>query len=94
MMDGLLIEWGPLLLQGAAMTAGLALTTCPSWPWPSGWRGAFAKDSKRAWSARELGSLHHPVPGPGPKLLSRALIYYGSQILSQNLPPQSAFPSW
>ena len=82
-MDGLLIEWGPLILQGAAMTLGLALATLP-FGLAFGLAGALAKDSKRGW-LRGLGEAYTTVFRALPELLTLLLIYYGSQILSQNL---------
>jgi len=89
-MDGLLIEWGPLLLQGAAMTAGLALTTLP-FGLAFGLGAALAKDSKRAW-LRGLGEAYTTLFRGLPELLTLLLIYYGSQILSQNLAAASGLP--
>ena len=82
-MNGLLIEWAPLLLQGAAMTVGLALTTLP-FGLVFGLLAALAKGSKRAW-LRGLGETYTTLFRALPELLTLLLIYYGAQILSQNL---------
>ncbi|MGO9171247.1 MAG: ABC transporter permease [Rhodomicrobium sp.] len=89
-MDGLLIQWGHELALGAAMTAGLALTTLP-FGLALGFSAAFAKDSKTAW-LRGLGETYTTVFRGLPELLTLLLIYYGSQILSQNLADASGLP--
>lgn len=89
-MDGLLIQWGPLLLRGAAMTLGLALTALP-FGLASGLAAALAKDSKRVW-LRGLGEAYTTVFRGLPELLTLLLIYYGAQILIQNLATASGLP--
>ena len=89
-MNGLLLQWGPLLLQGAATTAGLALTTLP-FGLAFGLGSALAKDSKRAW-LRALGEIYTTLFRGLPELLTLLLIYYGSQILSQHLAAASGLP--
>ncbi len=82
-VDGLLIQWGPLLLQGAATTLALALTTLP-FGLALGLAAALAKDSNRAW-LRALGEAFTTIFRGLPELLTLLLIYYGSQILTQDL---------
>ncbi|MGO8952130.1 MAG: ABC transporter permease [Rhodomicrobium sp.] len=89
-MDGLLIQWGHELALGAAMTAGLALTTLP-FGLALGFSAALAKDSKTAW-LRGVGETYTTVFRGLPELLTLLLIYYGSQILSQNLADASGLP--
>ncbi len=89
-MDGLLIRWGHELALGAAMTAGLALATLP-FGLAFGLAAALAKDSKSA-SLRGLGEAYTTVFRGLPELLTLLLIYYGSQILSQNLADWSGLP--
>jgi len=89
-VDGLLIQWGHELALGAAMTAGLALTTLP-FGLALGFSAALAKDSKTAW-LRGLGETYTTVFRGLPELLTLLLIYYGSQILSQNLADASGLP--
>ena len=85
-----MIEWAPLLLQGAAMTVGLALTTLP-FGLVFGLLAALAKDSKRAW-LRGLGETYTTLFRALPELLTLLLIYYGAQILSQNLAAATGLP--
>ncbi len=89
-MDGLLIQWGPLLVQGAATTVGLALTTLP-FGLALGLAAALAKDSNRAW-LRAAGEAFTTIFRGLPELLTLLLIYYGSQILSQKLAGASGLP--
>ncbi len=89
-MDGLLIQWGHELALGAAMTLGLALTTLP-FGLALGLAAALAKDSKRAWQ-RATGEAFTTVFRGLPELLTLLLIYYGSQILTQNLAGASGLP--
>lgn len=85
-----MIQWGHELALGAAMTAGLALTTLP-FGLALGFSAALAKDSKTAW-LRGLGETYTTVFRGLPELLTLLLIYYGSQILSQNLADASGLP--
>ncbi len=89
-MDRLLIEWGPLLLQGAAMTIGLALTTLP-FGLALGLAAALAKDSKHTW-LRGLGEAYTTIFRGLPELLTLLLIYYGAQILSRKLAAATGLP--
>ncbi len=89
-MDGLLIQWGHTLALGAAMTVGLALTTLP-FGLALGLGAALAKDSRAAW-LRAAGETYTTVFRGLPELLTLLLIYYGSQILSQNLAEASGLP--
>ncbi len=89
-MGGLLIQWGPLLLQGAAMTIGLALTTLPI-GLAFALAAALAKDSKRAWQ-RALGETYTTIFRGLPELLTLLLIYYGAQILSRKLAAATGLP--
>jgi polar amino acid transport system permease protein len=89
-LDGILIEWAPVLALGAAMTVGLALTTLPP-GLALGLGAALAKDSKSAW-LQGLGEAYTTVFRGLPELLTLLLIYYGSQILSQNLANASGLP--
>jgi polar amino acid transport system permease protein len=52
-LDRLVIEWTPLLLEGAAMTVGLALATLP-FGLALGLLAALAKDSRHPFP-RALG---------------------------------------
>ncbi len=72
------------------MTAGLALTTLP-FGLALGFSAALAKDSKTAW-LRGVGETYTTVFRGLPELLTLLLIYYGSQILSQNLADASGLP--
>ncbi len=85
-----MIQWGHELALGAAMTAGLALTTLP-FGLALGFSAALAKDSKTAW-LRGVGETYTTVFRGLPELLTLLLIYYGSQILSQNLADASGLP--
>jgi polar amino acid transport system permease protein len=89
-LDGLLIEWGAELARGAAMTVGLALTTLPL-GLAIGLGAALAKDSKSAW-LQGAGEAYTTVFRGLPELLTLLLIYYGSQIFSQNLANASGLP--
>lgn len=89
-MDGLLIQWGHELALGAAMTVGLALTTLP-FGLALGLGAALAKDSKGAW-LRAAGEIYTTAFRGLPELLTLLLIYYGSQILSQDLADASGLP--
>jgi polar amino acid transport system permease protein len=89
-MDWLLIRWGHELALGAAMTVGQALTTLP-FGLGLGLAAALAKDSKSPW-LRGVGEAYTTVFRGLPELLTLLLIYYGSQILSQNLADASGLP--
>lgn len=89
-MDGLLIRWGHLLALGTATTMALALATLP-FGLAMGLAAALAKDSKRAW-LRVLGEVYTTLFRGLPELLTLLLIYYGSQILTQNLASASGLP--
>ncbi len=89
-MDWLLIRWGHELALGAAMTVGLALTTLP-FGLGLGFAAALAKDAKSAW-LRGVAEAYTTVFRGLPELLTLLLIYYGSQILSQNLADASGLP--
>ncbi len=89
-MDGLLIRWSHELALGTAMTAGLALATLP-FGLVFGLAAALAKDSKQAWY-RWIGEAYTTVFRGLPELLTLLLIYYGSQILTQNLADWSGLP--
>jgi len=89
-VDGLLIQWGHELALGAAMTLGLALTTLP-FGLAMGLTAALAKDSDRAWQ-RATGEAFTTIFRGLPELLTLLLIYYGSQILTQNLAGASGLP--
>jgi polar amino acid transport system permease protein len=82
-LDGLLTSWADELALGAAMTAGLALTTLPL-GLALGLAAALAKDSESIW-LRGAGEAYTTVFRGLPELLTLLLIYYGSQILSQNI---------
>src|SRR5208282_5029062 len=62
---------------------GLALTTLP-FGLALGLAAALAKDSNRAW-ARDFAEAFTTIFRGLPELLTLLLIYYGSQIFSQNL---------
>jgi polar amino acid transport system permease protein len=89
-LDRLVIEWAPLLLEGAAMTIGLALTTLP-FGLAFGLLAALAKDS-RYRLLRALGETYTTLFRALPELLTLLLIYYGAQILSQNLAAATGLP--
>lgn len=89
-MDGLLIRWGHLLALGTATTLALALATLP-FGLAMGLAAALAKDSKRAW-LRGLSEIYTTLFRGLPELLTLLLIYYGSQILTQNLASASGLP--
>jgi polar amino acid transport system permease protein len=89
-MGSLLIRWGHELALGAAMTVGLALTTLP-FGLALGLAAALAKDSKSAL-LRGSGEAYTTVFRGLPELLTLLLIYYGTQILSQNIADASGLP--
>ncbi len=89
-LNGLLIEWAPQLALGAAMTAGLALATLP-FGLAFGLAAALAKDSHSPW-LRGAGETYTTVFRGLPELLTLLLIYYGSQILTQNLADALGLP--
>jgi polar amino acid transport system permease protein len=89
-VDGILIEWGHELALGAGVTLTLALTTLP-FGLAFGLAAALAKNSARAWQ-RVLGEAYTTVFRGLPELLTLLLIYYGSQILTQNLAAASGLP--
>jgi polar amino acid transport system permease protein len=72
------------------MTVGLALTTLP-FGLALGLGAALAKDSKGAW-LRAAGEIYTTAFRGLPELLTLLLIYYGSQILSQDLADASGLP--
>jgi polar amino acid transport system permease protein len=72
------------------MTMGLALTTLP-FGLCLGLGSALAKDSDSAW-LRGIGEAYTTVFRGLPELLTLLLIYYGSQILSQNIADASGLP--
>jgi polar amino acid transport system permease protein len=72
------------------MTVGLALTTLP-FGLCLGLGSALAKDSDSAW-LRGIGEAYTTVFRGLPELLTLLLIYYGSQILSQNIADASGLP--
>ncbi len=72
------------------MTVGLALTTLP-FGLAFGLAAALAKDAKSSW-LRALGEAYTTVFRGLPELLTLILIYYGSQILTQNLAVASGLP--
>ena len=82
-MDGVLFQWGHELALGAAMTVGLALATLP-FGLALGLAAALAKDSKSA-ILRACGEAYTTVFRGLPELLTLLLIYYGAQILFQNM---------
>ena len=82
-MDGTIIRWGHELALGAAMTIGLALATLP-FGLALGLSAALAKDSKSAL-LRACGEIYTTVFRGLPELLTLLLIYYGAQILFQNM---------
>ena len=82
-MDGTIIQWGHALALGAAMTVGLALATLP-FGLALGLAAALAKDSKSA-IVRACGEIYTTVFRGLPELLTLLLIYYGAQILFQNM---------
>jgi polar amino acid transport system permease protein len=89
-LAGLLIEWAPELAQGAAMTVGLALATLPP-GLALGLASALAKDSNSRWLSA-AGEAYTTIFRGLPELLTLLLIYYGSQILSQDLANASGLP--
>jgi polar amino acid transport system permease protein len=89
-VDGILIQWGHELALGAGVTLTLALTTLP-FGLAFGLAAALAKNSGRAWQ-RVLGEAYTTVFRGLPELLTLLLIYYGSQILTQNLAAASGLP--
>src|SRR3974390_1638846 len=72
------------------MTIGLALATLPL-GLALGLGAALAKDSGAPW-LEAIGEVYTTVFRGLPELLTLLLIYYGSQILSQNLANASGFP--
>jgi polar amino acid transport system permease protein len=82
-MDETIIQWTHELALGAAMTVGLALATLP-FGLALGLAAALAKDSKSA-VLRALGEAYTTVFRGLPELLTLLLIYYGAQILIQNM---------
>ncbi|HWJ18513.1 MAG TPA: ABC transporter permease subunit [Geobacterales bacterium] len=82
-MDSTIIQWGHALALGAAMTVGLALATLP-FGLALGLAAALAKDSKSA-IVRACGEIYTTVFRGLPELLTLLLIYYGAQILFQNM---------
>jgi polar amino acid transport system permease protein len=82
-MDGVLFQWGHELALGVAMTLGLALATLP-FGLALGLAAALAKDSKSA-ILRAFGEAYTTVFRGLPELLTLLLIYYGAQILFQNM---------
>ena len=89
-MDGLLINWGHQLALGTAVTVALALATLP-FGLVFGLTAALAKDSKFA-AVRAAGEGYTTIFRGLPELLTLLLIYYGSQILTQNLSDWSGLP--
>jgi polar amino acid transport system permease protein len=89
-LQGLLSEWAPQLALGAAMTIGLALATLPL-GLALGIGAALAKDSKSFW-LRTAGETYTTIFRGLPELLTLLLIYYGSQILTQNIADASGLP--
>ena len=82
-MYSTIIQWGHALALGAAMTVGLALATLP-FGLALGLAAALAKDSKSA-IVRACGEIYTTVFRGLPELLTLLLIYYGAQILFQNM---------
>ena len=89
-MDGILIQWGHELALGAGVTIALALTALP-FGLVFGLAAALAKNSGRAWQ-RGLGEAYTTIFRGLPELLTLLLIYYGSQILTQDLAAASGLP--
>lgn len=89
-MDGVLTTWGHELALGAAMTVGLALATLP-FGLAFGLAAALAKNSKSAW-AQACGEIYTTVFRGLPELLTLLLIYYGAQILFQNIADATGLP--
>jgi polar amino acid transport system permease protein len=87
---GLIASWSGELAQGAVMTVSLAVTTLP-FGLGIGLAVALAKNSKSAW-LRALGEAYTTTFRGVPELLTLLLIYYGSQILSQNINAATGLP--
>ena len=86
----MLIGWGHELALGAAMTIGLALATLP-FGLALGLAAALAKDSQSA-ALRACGEIYTTIFRGLPELLTLLLIYYGAQILFQNLAGATGLP--
>ncbi len=79
----MLLDWAHELALGATMTLGLALATLP-FGLALGLSAALAKDSKST-VLQVCGETYTTVFRGLPELLTLLLIYYGVQILIQNM---------
>ncbi|MGA7327673.1 MAG: ABC transporter permease subunit [Rhodomicrobium sp.] len=86
----LLLRWGHQLALGTAVTVALALATLP-FGLVFGLAAALAKVSKSA-ALRATGEAYTTIFRGLPELLTLLLIYYGSQILTQNLADWTGLP--
>src|SRR5579883_814862 len=89
-MGSLLIEWGPELAFGAALTLALAVATLP-FGLALGLAAALAKNSN-ARLLRAAGEAYTTIFRGLPELLTLLLIYYGLQILAQHLTNATGLP--